>query len=94
MLCRISCYLNCHVACFSLAFMSSPVVCSKHPFRAMSYPVNVYCDSAKNRQHYFDILKMLPLFRAVVKFYSTNRLFMYCDSGISCIVIVTYHVLI
>ena len=59
MLCRISHYFNCHVACFSLAFLWSPVVCSKHPFRAMCCPVNVYC-----------------------------------DRDISCIVIVTYHVLI
>ena len=39
--------------------MWSPVVCNKHPFRAMCCPVN-----------------------------------MYCDRDISCIVIVTYHVLI
>ena len=44
MLCRISCYFNYHVACFSLGFMWSPVVRSKHPFRAMCCPVNVYCD--------------------------------------------------
>ena len=28
----------------SLTFMRSPVVRSKHPFRAMCCPVNVYCD--------------------------------------------------
>ena len=44
MLFRISHYFNCHVACFSLVFMWSPVVRSKHPFWAMCYPVNVYCD--------------------------------------------------
>ena len=49
----------CHGACFSLVFMQSPVVRSKHPFRAMRCPVNVYC-----------------------------------DRDISCMVIVTYHVLI
>ena len=47
------------VACCSLAFLWSAVVCSKHPFRAMCCPVN-----------------------------------MYCDRDISCIVTVTYHVLI
>ena len=52
-------YFVYHVECFSLAFVWSPVVCSKHPFRAMCCPVN-----------------------------------MYCDRDISCIVIVTYHVLI
>ena len=30
--------------CFSLAFVWSPVACSKHPFRAMCCPVNMYCD--------------------------------------------------
>ena len=59
MLCRISLYFNCHVACLSLVFMWSPVVRSKHPFWAMCHPVDVYC-----------------------------------DRDISCIVIVTYHVLI
>ena len=44
MLCRISCYFNCHVVCVSLWFMWNQVVRSKHPFRAMCYPVNLYCD--------------------------------------------------
>ena len=44
MLCCISRYLNYHVARFSLAFLWSHVVCSKHPFRAMCCPVNVYGD--------------------------------------------------
>ena len=43
----------------NFALIWSPVVCSLNPFRAMCYPVN-----------------------------------MYCDRDISCIVIVTYHVLI
>ena len=49
--------LSCCVS--SLAFVWSPVVCSKHPLRAMCCPVN-----------------------------------MYCGRDISCIVIVTYYVLI
>ena len=44
MLCRSSCYFKSHVACFSPVFMWSPVVRSKHPFRAMRCPVNVYFD--------------------------------------------------
>ena len=59
MLCHISCYFTCHFGSLSLAFMWSPVVCSKHPFRAMYCPVNKHC-----------------------------------DRDISCIVILTYHVLI
>ena len=38
--------------------------------------MEIQCNSTKKRQHYFDILDiMLPLFRAVVKFCSTNRQF-------------------
>ena len=44
MLCRIPCYFNCHVACSNLAFIWSPVVCSKHPFWAMCCPVSMHCD--------------------------------------------------
>ena len=47
MLCHISCYFNCHVACLSFVFMWSPVVHSKHPFWEMCYPVNMYCDRDK-----------------------------------------------
>ena len=40
----ISSYFNFHVAWFSLVFMWSPVVRSKHRFWAACYPVNMYCD--------------------------------------------------
>ena len=32
------------LSCFSLALVLSLLVCSKHPFRAMCRPVNMYCD--------------------------------------------------
>ena len=32
MSCRIPCYFTYHGACFNLAFIWSPVVCSEHPF--------------------------------------------------------------
>ena len=41
---RISCYVNCHVACSRLALMWSSVVGNINHFRAMCCPVNLYCD--------------------------------------------------
>ena len=42
MFCFISCYFNNYVACFSLTFMWSLVVRSKHLLRIMCCLVNVY----------------------------------------------------
>ena len=43
-MCSISYHFSYHVTCLRLAYLWSPVVCSKLPFQAIHCPVNVYFD--------------------------------------------------